>query len=610
MIYNTLPTNNQMSEFLKQDQEQNNNDKFRPPARASEPIIKLAIINFHNNSVAVPDCLIPDNLESSFGIVNISMRDEISITPEIHFALNVDRSGSMSSYCADGRTKMTHIIHTIENMLRIFHKKSGSKISVRIQSFDDQIYIDVETIEDLGILTQEQLESIITKIHRITPGGSTNIEKALIASKKHLETYMRENPLTRVAHLLLTDGEISDGSTDKTYLKTLVSNDYPNIFMGYGLDHDAPLLKSLTSSGIHNEYRFIDILEKAGLVYGEVIHRLLYPAVEEVSLLAENCELYNYATNTWTEKLEIGNLISEEKKIFHIRTTTPNQALIAIYGRTIHQTKQFETLSDEIVFQTHALPVKVDFGSKCDLTNYLFRQQTQEYLFKTNALLEIQYELEHVPVDPYDKYNMLCQNNQPSQEKANEKKKLDEDFQKNRKDKDYLKKQIHDFFRTMLDYIEAHHLKEDAFYKTLCDDMFIAIKSFDTQHGMMYAAARQTSQGRQQTYSSIPAEDLEPRLGDDDDLFDARQNHLTMPPRLNRGLSRMPSQIGTAAATTGNLDLDSDLNYTPSQNQTPAYSGFGVLKMMREVSYGGGYDAKETGLSIDLPGDLTDLPFP
>jgi hypothetical protein len=240
----------------------------------------------------------------------------------------------------------------------------------------------------------------------------------------------------------------------------------------------------------------------------------------------------------------------------------------------------------------------------------LFRQQTQEYLFKTNALLEIQYELEHVPVDPYDKYNMLCQNNQPSQEKANEKKKLDEDFQKNRKDKDYLKKQIHDFFRTMLDYIEAHHLKEDAFYKTLCDDMFIAIKSFDTQHGMMYAAARQTSQGRQQTYSSIPAEDLEPKVGDDDDLFDARQNHLTMPPRLNRGLSRMPSQRGTAAATSGNLDLDSDLNYTPSQNQTPAYSGFGVLKMMREVSYGGGYDAKETGLSIDLPGDLTDLPFP
>jgi hypothetical protein len=617
MIYNTLPTNNQMSEFLEQqeeqEQKQNNNDKFRPPARASEPIIKLAIINFHNNSVAVPDCLIPDNLESSFGIVNISMRDEIPITPVIHFALNVDRSGSMSSYCADGRTKMTHIIHTIENMLRIFHKKTGSKISVRIQSFDDKIYIDVETIKDLGILTQEQLEAIITKIHRITPGGSTNIEKALIASKTHLETYMKENPLTRVAHLLLTDGEISDGSTDKTYLKTLVSNDYSNIFMGYGLDHDAPLLKSLTSSGIHNEYRFIDVLEKAGLVYGEVIHRLLYPAVEEASILTENCEIYNYATNTWTSWLEIGNLISEEKKIFHIRTTTPNQSLISIYGRTIHQTKQFEIISNKIVFQTHALPIKVDFGSKCDLTNYLFRQQTQEYLFKTNTLLEIQYELEHLPVDPYDKYNMLYQQNQ---EKTNEKKKLDEAFQKNKKDKDCLKKQIYDFFKTMLDHIETHDLKEDAFYKTLCDDMFIAIKSFDTQHGMMYAAARQTSQGRQQTYSSIPAEDLEPRLcddDDDDDLFNSRQNHLTMPPRLNRGLNRMPSQrgtiIGTAIPVATVRNLDSDLNYTPSQNQMPAYSSLGVLKMMREVSYGSP-DTKDTSLSTDLPGDLMDLPFP
>ena len=37
---------------------------FRSPSRASEPIIQRAIINFHDNRVAVPDCLIPHhNLE-------------------------------------------------------------------------------------------------------------------------------------------------------------------------------------------------------------------------------------------------------------------------------------------------------------------------------------------------------------------------------------------------------------------------------------------------------------------------------------------------------------------------------------------------------------------
>ena len=569
----------------------NTDNKFRPPCHASEPIIQVAIINFHNNSVPVPDCLIPhDNLESSFGIANIQMRDEIPIVKEIHFAFTIDRSGSMSHACADGRTKMEHIIHTLENMLRIFHKKSGSKISIRVQSFDGDIYIDVETVEDLGQKSQTELEAIIARVHQISPGGTTNIEKAIVASNDHISTYIDEHPLTKVAHIFLTDGEISEGCTDKEFLKSLVSKRYPNIFMGYGLDHDAPLLRSLASTGLHNEYRFVDNLEKAGLVYGEVIHQLLYPALEDVTLLAEGCELYNYATNTWTTKLDVGNLISEQQKIFHIRTTTPNHAQLAIYGRTIHQTKHKEVLCNEITFQTHALPMKIETASKCDLTNYLFRQRTQEYLFATNQLLERQYDLEHNTVDVYTKYSMLYQQN-PGQAKKNE------DLQKIREEKDILKQQMKDFFKTMLDYITSNNLKDDDFFKTLSDDVYIALKSFDTQYGMMYAAARQTSQGRQQTYCSIPLSQLRgdpvKDTNDDDDL-------PPVPPRLTRGVS-MSSNFPP-------VDKDDlDLDYTLSQRQTSGYSSIGVLKMMREVSYHPSDPV--TGLSIDLPSDL-DIQLP
>lgn len=601
---------------------------FRSPSRASEPIIQTALINFHDKTVAVPDCLIPhDNLESSFGITHIQIRNEIPVVPEIHLCYTVDRSGSMSFACADGRTKMEHILHTLENMLHIFHKKTSSKISIRIQSFDSDISVDVETVEDLASKTQEELNAIIAKVRQISPVGSTNIEKALIASNAHVETYMKEHPSARIAHILLTDGEITDGSSDKAYLKTLVSNDYPNIFMGYGLDHDAVLLKSLASLGLYNEYRLVDDLEKAGLVYGEVIHQLLYPAVEEVSLLAESCELYNYATNTWTSKLDIGNLISEQQKIFHIRTTTPDQALVSIYGRTIHQTKQLEVISSNIVFQSHALPVKVDTGFKCDLTNYLFRQRTQEYLFETNALLERQYSFEYKKVDPFAKYKNLCQ-----PEEYQKSKEADE-FQKIKKEKDVLKQQIKEFFKTMLDYIENRNLKENEFYKVLCDDMYIALKSFDTQHGMMYAAARQTSQGRQQTYSSVPTQeqDTQSFLVADSDFnvdvdVDAEQNLLSKntlqrqnqmflppPPRLSRGitmLSQPQPQLYRQPATIAKDDLDLDLNYTLSKKQTSAYSSLGVLKMMREVSYHPPEQKEqkeEDELTIQIPSDF-DLP--
>ena len=591
-----------MSELLEQSEqssEQYNN--LRPPSRASEPIINLAIINFHNNSVPVPDCLIPhDNLESSFGIANIHMRDEIPIIPDIHLSFTIDRSGSMSQPCADGRTKMEHIIHTLENMIRIFHQKTRSKISIRVHSFDGSIYVDVETIEDIGQQTQTELEAIILKVRQLSPTGATNIEKALIASNKHLDAYINKHPSTKVVQLFLTDGEISEGSTDKTYLKSLVSKKYANIFMGYGLDHDALLLKSLASEGLHNEYRFVDNLEKAGLVYGEVVHQLLYPALEDVSLFAEGCELYNYATNAWTSKLDVGNLVSEQHKIFHLRSTTPDRAQIAIYGRTIHATRYKEVLSNKIEFQTHALPVNVNIGTKCDLTNYLFRQHTQEYLFKTNQLLEVQHEMSKTPLNPLAKYSMYYQS-QPEPDPS----KNDEAVQQLKKNKELLKQQMKDFFKSMLDYITSKNLKENMFFKTLCDDMYIALKSFDTQHGIMYAAARQTSQGRQQTYSSIPEQDNTP-IHQFEDLIMAR------PPCLTRGVSMSSKQrVQGPTSYFPVLDLsqdgqdqeDEDLNYTLSQKQTSAYSSIGVLKMMREVSYRPPTD-QETGLTLDLLSDI------
>lgn len=570
---------------------------FRSPSRASEPIIQTAIINFHDNRVSVPDCLIPHhNLEESFGILSINVRDEIPIIPEILFQCTVDCSGSMSYTCADGRTKMAHIIHTIENMIRIFHKKAGSKISIRIQSFDGKVYVNIDTIEDLAQKTQEEIEAIISKVKQITPQGSTNIEKALKATTTYLDQYIKDHPSVHVAHLLLTDGEITDGSADKTYLKTLVSKVYPNIFMGYGLQHDNVLLSSLASTGLHNEYRLVDNLEKAGLVYGEVIHQLLYPAIEDVTLMAEGCEIYNYATNTWTSTLDIGHLVGEQQKIYQIRTTTPKEALVAISGRTIHQTKQFEVLTNDIIFQTHALPV-IQALEPCDLTNYLFRQKTQELLFATKELLESQHNQDHLLDDPFDRYAAIYKSSRVEAE-AEAQVESQNKIEKFRKQKEDLQKNMKEFFKTMLDYIESHNLKSDAFLKTLCDDIYIAIQSFDTQHGLMYTAARQTSQGRQQTYSSRPA-------------------HQEQYPDLNA----LPSQGMTRGITLGTNqnsryfcdpvpitdDLNLGMKYELSQDDTSGYTSLGVQKMMREVSYHPPTTDQITGLSIDLPCGL-DLP--
>lgn len=527
---------------------------YQVPSRKTEPIIQTAIINFHDRKIGVPDCLIPhDNLDQHIGIIKLRIRGEIPITKEIHIDYNIDKSASMSEPCKDGNSKMQHIKFALQNMLQIFHQKTEANISVRIQSFDDDVYTVLETVEDIKSKTEDDLNAIIAKINIMSPDKRTNIEKTLKETNAYLAPYIRDNPSKRVAHILLTDGEITSGSKDKSYLKGLVNNDYPNIFLGYGLEHDNLLLTSLSSAGKYNEYRFVDNLEKSGLVYGEVIHQLLYTAIEDVTLKADNCEIYDYSTNTWTTTLDIGHLISDQEKIYQIRSLKPKEALIAIYGRTIHQTRQSEMLTDEIEFQTHASPVIVSIEPH-DLTNYLFRQKTQELLFKTKEHLQNIREYKEKD-HQFKRYKSVFKETDVLTDVLNTK-------------TDVLKTQLKDFFKSMLDYIEANKLKDDEFFKMLCDDIYIAIKSFDMENGLMFAAARHTSQGRQQSYT--------PRF---EEANEDAVTHNT----LKRGYTLAGSRALIESNTAKKCDLE--VNYQLSQNDISPYSSIGQVKLMRDVSY-------------------------
>ena len=551
-----------MSQFTQLE-----NNLYQVPSRKTEPIIQTAIINFHDRKIGVPDCLIPhDNLDLHMGIIKLRIRGEIPITQEIHIDYAIDKSRSMLEPCKDGKSKMQHIKFALQNMLQIFHQTTGANISVRIQSFDDRVYTVLETVEDIKSKTEEELNTIIAKINTMAPEKSTNIEKILIKTNAYLETYIKEHPSKRVAHILLTDGAITSGSSNKSYLKGLVNKDYPNIFLGYGLEHDNLLLTSLESAGKYNEYRLVNNLEKSGLVYGEVIHQLLYTAIEDVTLKAENCEIYDYLTNTWTTTLDIGHLISDQEKTYQIRSLKPKEALISVYGRTIHQTRQSEVLTNEIELQIQATPV-ILLSVPCDLTNYMFRQKTQELLFKTKEYLQNSEPEE----DLFDQYKSALI--EPTKET---------DVFK--KETDVLKKKIKDFFKSMLDYIEANKLKEDEFFKMLCDDMYIALKSFDIENGLMFATARHTSQGRQQSYT--------PRFEETETETEVKEELTTT--TLKRGYTLGGAPRATPRATprlrpepveTKVTKDDLEINYQLSQNDISPYSSIGQVKLMREVSH-------------------------
>jgi hypothetical protein len=215
------------------------------------------------------------------------------------------------------------------------------------------------------------------------------------------------------------------------------------------------------------------------------------------------------------------------------------------------------------------------------------RQKTQELLYKIKTFL---FKRQKERQDIYSIYDLET-NKEP----------IIEDVKKD------LKEELKTFLNFLLDYIMLHNREKDLFLRTLCDDMYIAFKTFDSSKAAMFVNSRQTSQGRQQTYSvrSNFEDDSETNqkpmpmpmpmpmscpLDFDDDL-----DLLPPVPALTRSHSIRTHTIRTHI----NQPAAKDIKYAIQQNDDSAYASLSVVKMMREVSIG--HSDTDTGLSINLP---------
>lgn len=556
-----------INQFANYEIMEDDNFPYLPPCMRCQSIVDSTYICFHSDTITHPVKIFADeDFEYKFGILNINIRSEIPITRKhIHMFFTIDASGSMSDICSDGRTKMDHIHHTLENMLRIFHENKKCHISLHVQSFDTDVKTIISNVSDIR---ESDIDRLVYLSRKIRPAGSTNIEIALKSANEEILQYYGANPDVEIVHIFLTDGDITNGSCDYNLLLQLVSKHCINIFIGYGTDHNSQLLSHLsTEKG--NEYRFVDALEKAGLVYGEVIHGLLYKAIEDVTLTGINTELYNYQTNTWVTSLEIGNLLNEQEKTFHIRSKNTEDCHVSMFGKTIVQTRQFQTINI-YELQTVIIPILGD-QTATDLRKYIFRQKTQELLYKSKKNSEQIRMMD-------SRFDQM----RPFEDRLDDEDNLETIQEQYRS----IKKELSDFHKVMLNYMNDNQLENNPMLKMLCDDIYIAYKTVGTSLGNMYTTARQTSNGRQQSYmcSATHTQDLYgPRApvrfpgrirlqrytNTPTVNFSTRTNVFTFPDNLDQNEADLPN------------DID---NYEPTQDVLSPFSSDGVVTLMREIS--------------------------
>jgi hypothetical protein len=397
-----------------------------------------------------------DRQDEKFGLLTLKAILSKLTDKELEIFFQIDCSGSMSDQCSDGRTKMQHILHTLKNMILFLKENPSLKVNIAIHAFDDKIFKIVDRIP----VNQDTYDKIIDKIETIHPRNSTNIEKALNDVNEYFNSTEFPVECEKVS-ILMTDGQANSGKQSYSELRNCVNNTITNIFIGFGLDHDAKLLKTI-SSGENSSYYFIDKLENAGLVYGEILHGIVYKFLENVKISVTNGVIYDYKTNTWSTTLYVGNIVSEGSKFYHLTSEKTTDCVVKLTG--------FE-VSDGIEF-TIIVPVQEDL---IDLTKYMYRQRTQELLFKVNSF--------------------------------NSNEDITKNYIEKQTNKKALRSELHNFFKELKKYMSDNKLEDDILLKNLCDDIYICYRTFGTNYGFMFCYARECSQGQQRAYTATQLPD-------------------------------------------------------------------------------------------------------
>lgn len=397
-----------------------------------------------------------------FGVLNLTaVENSVLQEKSRDFIITCDNSASMEDVCSDGKTKFQHSQHTVKNMVRYICKNVPSSY-ITIYSFNDKMVCVVERTA----LTVENMTSILEKIDTVYPDGATNIEKALEKVHASIDLIKKMAPENEICHVFMTDGDVTRGSDNASILSQLVDITVFNAFIGYGKDHNSQLLSAIAEKGKQHSYRFIDAIENAGIVYGEILNEFLYKILTNVELTVTNGYVYDYKTDTWVQSLEIDNIVSEGQKTYHIISADdPDTCTVQLIG---------QNMTGETECFWFASPTQVE-----ELDPYIFRQRAMQLMYRCKQLF---LERKMFSYKNVDKYNFGAQ---PPKDNVTP-----------------LKKSLREFLKEMKDYMKEMGLTKDNFMRNLCDDIYVCFNTLTSENGDMFITSRHSSQGSQRAYSA------------------------------------------------------------------------------------------------------------
>jgi len=266
----------------------------------------------------------------------------------VSISVALDTSGSMSS---------SNKLNLCKKTLLVLIEELKPDDTISLVTFSDE----ASEVFPLTRVTSEGKESMSRRIKSIRTSGCTNISGGLgMAVSSLLEGNVEGSGGDDVGGrvksvLLLTDGHANRGVSDSDKLVELVKGMVPegenisiNTF-GYGSDHNADLLKSISEStqGNQGSYYYVENEDNVSSAFGDCLGGLLSVVAQNITLRFEvgvegeggRVEVFNIRHDR-AEVIEgggrvrIGDIFAEESKDFiaDLKLATTSSSTVTVTG--------------------------------------------------------------------------------------------------------------------------------------------------------------------------------------------------------------------------------------------------------------------------------------
>jgi len=262
------------------------------------------------------------------GVFNLVSDDNEIINKYINIVVTCDRSGSMAAVFDSVQFSLINLMKYLRVLL---HKNPDMVVYLSILMFDHTVeFICKQKLLTKATFTDHEFNSLKKEVELTYARGCTNIENAF---KSISECYIDDIILIDAdidadiesfinVNIFMTDGTATDGTDDNDELFKLLPIDSEHYFLGFGVDHDSEMLYSFSkqfNSITNSQYYYVDSMENAGLIYGEIIDKLLYRTLSNCTLSSETCQLFDVSDNTWSNSIKVNNMGNYSSYTYHYR---------------------------------------------------------------------------------------------------------------------------------------------------------------------------------------------------------------------------------------------------------------------------------------------------